>query len=97
MLKPGIYVAESGVHYLDYYKITMEVKESEKSYIFRLVELKSRYSADHIKMLFKNSERAVISKSKGGHAMRVWSDEDFTIYPYQAGIPYWFQRVQEAT
>lgn len=48
-------------------------------------------------MLFKNSERAVISKGKGGHAMRVWSDEDFTIYPYQAGIPYWFQRVQEAT
>lgn len=97
MLKPGIYVAEGGDHYLDYYKITMEVKESEKSYIFRLFELKSRYSADHIKMLFKNGERAVISKSKGGHAMRVWSDEDFTIYPYQAGIPYWFQRVQEAT
>lgn len=67
MLKPGIYVAESGDHYLDYYKITMEVKESEKSYIFRLVELKSRYSADHIKMLFKSSERAVISKSKGGY------------------------------
>ena len=97
MLKPGIYLAENDESIWDSYKITMEVKETEKSYIFRLVEFKSRYSADHIKMLFKNSERAVISKGKGGHAMRVWSDEDFTIYPYQAGIPYWFQRVQEAT
>ena len=97
MLKPGIYLAENDESIWDSYKITMEVKETEKSYIFHLVELKSRYSADHIKMLFKNSERAVISKGKGGHAMRVWSDEDFTIYPYQAGIPYWFQRVQEAT
>ena len=97
MLKPGIYVAENDDSIYDQYKITMEVKETEKSYIFHLVEFKSRYSGAHIEMLFKNSKRVVIRKDKGGHAMRVWSDRDFTIYPYQAGIPYWFKRIEEAT
>lgn len=95
MLKPGIYLAENNDSIFDEYKITMEVKETEKSYIFQLVEFKSRYSAAHIEMLFKKSKRVVIRKYKGGHAMRIWSDEDFTFYPYQAGIPYWFKRVEE--
>ena len=96
MLKPGIYLAENNDSIFDEYKITMEVKETEKSYIFQLVEFKSRYSAAHIEMLFKKSKRVVIKKNKGGHAMRIWSDEDFTFYPYQAGIPYWFKRLEEA-
>lgn len=96
MLKPGIYVAENDDGIYDQYKITMEVKETEKSYIFRLVEFKSRYSGAHIEMLFKKSKRVVIRKDKGGHAMRAWSDRDFTFYPYQAGIPYWFKRIEEA-
>lgn len=97
MLKQGLYMAEKNDNIFDEYKITMEVKETEKSYIFRLVEFKSRYSGSHIQTLFKNAKRVVLRKSKGGHAMRVWSDEDFTFYPYQAGIPYWFQKVQETT
>lgn len=97
MLKPGIYVAENGDSKYDQHKITMEVKETEKSYIFRLVEFKSRYSGAHIEMLFKNSKRVVIRKDKGGHGICIWSDSDFTLYPYQAGIPYWFKRIEEAT
>lgn len=97
MLKPGIYLAENDESIWDSYKITMEVKETEKSYIFRLVEFKSRYSGTHIEMLFKNSKRVVIRKDKGGHGICIWSDSDFTLYPYQAGIPYWFKRIEEAT
>lgn len=26
------------------------------------------------------------------HAMRVWSDHDFTIYPFQAGVPFYFEK-----
>ena len=70
------------------------MKETEKTYIFRLIELKSRYDAPHMKMLFQKSPRVVIRKNEGGHAMRIWSDEDFTFYPYQAGIPYWFRKVE---
>lgn len=97
MLKPGIYLAENDESIWDSYKITMEVKETEKSYIFHLVEFKSRYSGAHIEMLFKNSKRVVIRKDKGGHGICIWSDSDFTLYPYQAGIPYWFKRIEEAT
>lgn len=96
MLKPGIYVAENDDNWLDRYKVTMEVKETEKSYIFRLLDFQSRYSAAHIEMLFRNSKRVVIKKDRGGHAMRKWSDEDFTLYPYQAGIPYYFKKTREA-
>lgn len=97
MLKQGLYKAVNAdaVCYMDEYEITIDVKETEKSYIFRLVEFISRYSGAHIEMLFKKSKRVVIQKNKGGHAMRVWSDHDFTFYPYQAGVPYWFKKVSE--
>ena len=97
MLKPGIYIAENNDSYLYHYMITMEVKETEKSYIFRLIDFQSRYSAVHIEELFRNAKRVVLRKAKGGHAMRIWSDEDFTFYPYQAGIPYYFKKTEEKT
>lgn len=95
MLKQGIYRAENTDNWLDSYTVRMEVKETEKAYIFRLVDFQSRYSAVHIETLFKKSKRVLIRKDKGGHAMRKWSDEDFTLYPFQAGIPYCFKKEQE--
>lgn len=95
MLKQGTYIAENTDNYIDSYKVRMEVKETEEAYIFRLIDLQSRYSAAHIEMLFRKSKRVVIRKDKGGHAMRIWSDDDFTFYPFQAGIPYNFKREQE--
>lgn len=95
MLKQGVYKAVNVDDdcYMNDYEITIEVKETEKTYVFRLVEFKSRYSAAHIEMLFKKSKRVIIQKNKGGHAICVWSDHDFTFYPYQAGVPYWFKKV----
>ena len=81
-------------HY--YYYIVMDVKETDKSYIFTLVELESRYSASHMQLLFSKSNRVVIRKNRGGHAIRIWSDDDFTLYPFQAGIPYYFVKQKEA-
>ena len=95
MLKSGKYIAEhdNGIFYR--YRIVMSVKETEKSYIFELLEYVSRYSPAQMDMLFDKSKRVLISKFKGGHAMRIWSDHDFTLYPYQAGIPFHFERVSE--
>lgn len=90
MLLPGRYKAENNDNIFHEYFIVMDVKETEKSYIFQLMELKSRYSADHIRHLFSSSNRVIIRKSRGGHAMRVWGDNRFTLYPFQAGIPYYF-------
>lgn len=91
MLKQGYYIAENNDSYMDAYTVKMKVKETDKSYIFELIEFQSRYSGVHIEMLFKNSNRVVLRKNKGGHAMRVWGDDNFTFYPYQAGIPYFFK------
>lgn len=91
MLKQGLYIAENNDSIWDAYTIKMQVKETKKSYIFELVDLQSRYSAAHIEMLFQKSKRFVLKKDKGGHAMRIWGESDFTIYPYQTGIPYYFK------
>ncbi len=96
MLKPGRYVAENNDSYLSRYRIVMDVKETEKSYIFKLVEYDNRYGYDHIKTMFGSKERKTIRKDRpSGHAMRVWGDDGFTIYPFQAGIPFYF-RLEEA-
>ena len=91
MLKQGLYIAENDESIWNEYTVKMKVKETDKSYIFELVEFKSRYSGVHIETLFKKSNRFVLRKNKGGHAMRIWGDDNFTFYPYQAGIPYFFK------
>lgn len=91
MLKAGRYVAENNDNYLSRYKIVMDVKETEKSFIFKLVEYDNRYGYDHMQLLFKDSDKAIVRKYKSGHAMRVWDDNSFVIYPFQAGIPFYFR------
>lgn len=91
MLKQGIYKAENNDSIWDSYTVKLQVKETDKAYIFKLIDLQTLYSAAHIEMMFKKSQRFVLKKNRGGHAMRIWSDSDFTIYPYQAGIPYYFK------
>lgn len=93
MLKPGRYVTENkNGSWIHRYRIVMEVKETEKSYVFKLVEYDNRYGYDHIERMFNGKERKTIRKDKPcGHAMRVWGDDSFTIYPFQAGIPFYFK------
>jgi len=91
----GRYVAENNESIWDEYRIVMDVRETAKSFIFSLVDLKSRYSASHMAMLFSKSKRAVIKKARSPHAMRIWPDGSFTLYPYQAGIPFYFRPLEE--
>ena len=95
MLKQGIYKAENDDNIYNSYEIVMEVKETEKSFIFKLIKLESQYNADHIRWLFSKSNKVIIRKQHSGHAMRIWGDDDFTIYPYQAGIPFYFQLMKD--
>lgn len=91
MLKTGLYVSKNDEGIFDAYTIKMKVRETEKSYIFELVSFDSQYSGVHMETFFKESKRAVLRKNKGGHAIRVWGDDNFTFYPYQAGTPYFFK------
>ena len=94
MLTSGKYIAEHNEGHFDRYKIIMEVKETEKSYNFTLVEFDSRYSATQIEDFFRKSNKVSIRKDKGGHAMRIWDNESFTFYPFQAGIPFYFKLIK---
>ena len=89
----GRFKAENAENILKAYRIVMDVKETEKSYILQLVEFESRYSASHISHLFSKSKRVVLRKAKGGHAIRKWGDGTFTFYPFQAGIPFYFEKL----
>ena len=58
-LLSGRYVAENREGTFSAYRIVMDVKETEKSYIMQLVAFKSRYSASHISHLFSKSVNGV--------------------------------------
>lgn len=95
MLKSGLYVSENSDSIYDAYTIKMKVKETDKTFIFELVELSSRFSAPHMKKLFQNSKRFWLRKSRGGHGLQCWDDSSFTFYPFQAGIPFVFKLVSD--
>lgn len=79
MLKPGHYKSEHDGDVFHAYRYVMEVKETTKSYIFKLLEVENRYADDHIEIMFGGKKRIVLPKDKPcRHAMRVWSDHDFT-------------------
>lgn len=77
--------------------IKIKVSETDKAYLLELLENTTRYDYDQFIRLFDTSTKARINKTNHGgtrHAIKVWSDNDFTIYPYQSGIPFWFTRVK---
>lgn len=108
LLQNGIYKASKDGW--DGYELTVEVKETEKSIILKVIDYKFRYSIAHIDMLFKTDfdhmsyderqnikngkYRAIIKKQGRGHSLNAWSNGTFTLYPYQAGIPFYFEKQQ---
>lgn len=104
MLQSGVYKADKDGW--DGYELTVDIKETEKSLILKIIDYKFRYSPVQIDTLFKTDfdrmsyeeqqnikngkYRAVIKKQGGGHALRLWGDNSFTLYPYQSGVPFYF-------
>ncbi len=93
MLQEGLYLAENKEHPFNFYRIILQVKETPKSYILIKKEYENRYSYDHIATMFSKGDRLVLRKERNPHPMRIWDDSSFTIYPYQAGIPFYFKRL----
>lgn len=89
-MKKGIYKYSSNEHMYDNGAITIEVSETDKSYIFYLIENSCRYSPAHIDMLFEKSNKVIIRKEKSPHAI-VDGNDYFVIYPNRAGIPFLFE------
>ena len=57
MLKSGKYIAEHDNGIFDRYRIVMSVKETEKSYIFELLEYSTSMIPAQMDMLFDKSKR----------------------------------------
>lgn len=94
MLIPGRYKAEQDGDIFHAYQYVIEVKETDKSYIFKMVESKNKYADGQLEDMFGGKSKVVLRKDgRCRHAMRIWSDHDFTIYPYQVGVPFYFRLV----
>lgn len=93
----GLYLAERNNSMFDRYKIVVRVTECEKSYKLELIEYDSRYSPAHIDALFEKSKTVVISKKSVKHAIRLWGNDSFTLYPFKSGIPFSFRLMEENT
>ena len=75
--------------------ILIEVKETPSAYTFKLLENTTRLDYDHFILLFQDRDTVRIAKDKSPHSIILWDDGDFTIYPYRAGIPFWFRRLTD--
>lgn len=97
LLEPGRYRAEQDGDVFHAYLYVMEVRETDKSYIFKMLESRNRYADDQLETMFGGKSKVIIPKNKRTrHAMRVWSARDFTIYPFQAGVPFYFRKEETA-
>ena len=95
-LTPGRYMAkqDDGYDWMNRYKIIIDLKETDKSIIIQKIEMIGRYLPAHIEMMFQNGDKVVINKKNSRHAIRRWSNHDFTIYPFQGGIPFYFKLIE---
>jgi len=79
------------------YQVILDVKVTEKSYLFSLIDIIQNYGdqTPHISAMFDGKNSVRIKRDEPSkHAMRVWSDTSFTIYPFQGGVPYLFNEVK---
>jgi len=93
-MKTGRYLCDHDWHGSDTINVVVDAEETEKSFILRLVQDGSRFPDGHMAVLFKDTGRAVISKSGSKHAI-VNHDDWFVVYPNRNGVPFLFE-YQEA-
>lgn len=89
-MKNGVYTAKDEHRGYD---LKVIVKESDKSYVLELLKNNSRFSPGHIDMMFAKSNKIRINKMNRPHAI-IEFDDGFTIYPYRAGVPYYFENME---
>lgn len=98
MLQPGLYCSEhQSDNYLDDYRVVIHLKETATAFHLTLEDGQFRYAAAQLEAMFERGEKQKVLVHKRGsqHAICLWSDHDFTIYPYRAGVPYHFTKIEE--
>ena len=74
-------------------QIKIRLEETEKLYRIKMLENTTKYDYDHFANIFNGKTSVSIQKSGGNHACTVFPDEDFLIYPFRAGIPFLFRKI----
>jgi hypothetical protein len=94
MLDKGLYIAESeqDAQFFNRYYIAISVKETATGITLELVEFGSRYAASQIEDMFSKSKKVTIKKSGSKHGIKIWGNDDFTLYPYRVGVPFYFRK-----
>ena len=59
----------------------------------KLLKNSVRYDAPQIDDMFRNKRIITLRKKYSPHAFNVWGEDNFTLYPYRAGVPYYFKLV----
>ena len=95
MLKSGDYRCEV-IKYFDKTPllagtITLEVTETTKMFYLTLKSFDVKYDAPQIEDMFREKDSIKINKFGSKHAIQVWGDEDFTLYPHRVSVPYHFK------
>lgn len=85
----------SGLYKLLDQPVIIQVKETEKSFLFQLMNCSRRFLNPPLDDFFKK-DKVKIVKPGGTHAIRVWSDGSFTLYPFRVGVPFVFNQYKGA-
>lgn len=88
MIKNGIYIMKD----FDNQETEIKVKENDKTITFELIGEKPFFTRGDMDTFIYNqpNKKRTIKKLNGGHAIRIWNNEKFTLYPFQSGNPYLF-------
>jgi len=79
----------SGLYKLCDQDVFVRVKETSASFILQLIPCPRRFLDPPLDDFFKQ-EKSTIKKSGSKHAIQIWSDGDFTLYPFRVGVPFVF-------
>lgn len=94
-LLPGVYKYEDRDSYTNRGEILLSVQDRGESLRLQLISNTMRFSPGHIDMLFKNKKSVMVKKEHGPHAINFVGDNWFCIYPYRAGIPFAFEKMED--
>ena len=90
----GLYKTSEGVGIVSY-TATIKVKETEKSYIFELVNFQGHETLSGVNGLFTKSNRIVFGKNDGIHGLEECGENSFFLYLFRNGKCLLFEKIRK--
>ena len=94
-LLPGVYKYQDRESYTNSGEILLSVQDKGESLRLQLISNTMRYSTGHMEMIFGSKRSVNVKKKRSRHAINIVGDSWFCIYPYRAGIPFVFEKIEK--